>query len=145
MIHTENENMLSSLTDASELLRSKKLSPVELTQACLARIEALNPELNAFITVTGDTALSQARAAEAEIQRGDWRGPLHGIPLALKDLIDVAGVPTTAASAVFEHRVPSEDSEVVRRLRAAGAVIVGKNNLHECAYGGSGVISRYGP
>lgn len=141
----QSELLRANLAEVSELLRGKKLSPVEVTQACLARIEALNPELNAFITVTGDTALAQARAAESEIQRGDWRGPLHGIPLALKDLIDVAGVPTTAASAVFEHRVPAEDSEVVRRLKAAGAVIVGKNNLHECAYGGSGVISRYGP
>lgn len=136
---------LSSLAEVSELVRSKKISPVELTEVCLARIEALNPELNAFITVTAEMALGQARAAEAEIQRGNWRGPLHGIPLAFKDLIDVAGVPTTAASAVFEHRVPKEDAEVVRRLKAAGAVIVGKNNLHECAYGGSGVISRYGP
>jgi aspartyl-tRNA(Asn)/glutamyl-tRNA(Gln) amidotransferase subunit A len=137
--------LLSSLAEASELLRTKKLSPVELAQACLARIEALNPELNAFITVTAEMALGQARAAEAEIQRGNWRGPLHGIPLAFKDLIDVAGVPTTAASAVFENRVPTEDAEVVRRLKAAGALIVGKNNLHECAYGGSGLVSRYGP
>jgi aspartyl-tRNA(Asn)/glutamyl-tRNA(Gln) amidotransferase subunit A len=137
--------LLSSLAEASELLRTKKLSPVELAQACLARIEALNPELNAFITVTAEMALGQARAAEAEIQRGNWRGPLHGIPLAFKDLIDVAGVPTTAASAVFENRVAKEDAEVVRRLKAAGALIVGKNNQHECAYGGSGVISRYGP
>src|SRR5271169_6837364 len=112
----QSELSLSSLTDVSELLRSKKLSPVELTQACLARIEALNPELNAFITVTAEMAIAQARAAEAEIQRGHWRGPLHGIPLAFKDLIDVAGVPTTAASKVFENRVPRQDAEVVRRL-----------------------------
>jgi aspartyl-tRNA(Asn)/glutamyl-tRNA(Gln) amidotransferase subunit A len=141
----QSEVALLGLAEVSELVRARKLSPVELTQACLARIEALNSELNAFITVTADMALAQARAAEAGIQRGEWRGPLHGIPLALKDLIDVAGVPTTAASAAFENRVPTEDSEVVRRLKAAGAVIVGKNNLHECAYGGSGVISRYGP
>ena len=136
---------LLSLAEASELLRAKKLSPVELTEACLSRIETLNPELNAFITVTTELALAQARAAEAEIRRGQWRGPLHGIPLSLKDLVDVAGVPTTAASKVFENQVPTADSEVVRRLKAAGAVIVGKNNLHECAYGGSGLISRYGP
>lgn len=141
----QSELPLLELAEVSELLRSKKLSPVELTQACLARIEALNPELNAFITVTAAMALSQARAAEAEIQRGEWRGPLHGVPLALKDLIDVAGVPTTAASAVFANRVAEEDAEVVRRLKAAGAVIVGKNNLHECAYGGSGLVSRHGP
>jgi len=140
-----SEVALLDLAEVSELVRTKKLSPVELTQACLARIEALNPELNAFITVTAEMALGQARAAEAEIQRGEWHGPLHGIPLALKDLIDVAGVPTTAASAVFADRVATDDAEVVRRLKAAGAVIVGKNNLHECAYGGSGLISRYGP
>ena len=136
---------LLDLAEVSELLRSKKLSPVEVTQASLARIEAFNSELNAFITVTRELALAQARAAEAEIQRGNWRGAVHGIPLALKDLIDVAGVPTTAACAVFEHRIPTQDAEVVRRLKAAGAVIVGKNNQHECAYGGSGLISRYGP
>jgi len=141
----QSEVALLGLAAASELVRAKELSPVELTQACLARIEALNPELDAFITVTAEMALSQAREAEAEIQRGAWRGPLHGIPLSLKDLIDVGGVPTTAASAVFENHVPTEDAEVVRRLKAAGAVIVGKNNLHECAYGGSGVISRFGP
>jgi aspartyl-tRNA(Asn)/glutamyl-tRNA(Gln) amidotransferase subunit A len=141
----QSEVALLGLAEVSELVRNKKLSPVELTQACLARIEALNPELNAFITVTAEMALGQARAAEAEIQRGNWRGPLHGIPLALKDLIGVAGVPTTAASAAFENQIPTEDAEVVRRLKAAGAVILGKNNLHECAYGGSGLISRYGP
>ncbi|HUO97834.1 MAG TPA: amidase [Rhizomicrobium sp.] len=141
----QSDVALLGLAETSELVHAKKLSPVELTQACLARIEALNPELNAFITVTAEMALAQARAAEAEIQRSAWRGPLHGIPVSLKDLIDVAGVPTTAASKVFEDRVPTEDAEVVQRLKAAGAVIVGKNNLHECAYGGSGVISRYGP
>jgi len=141
----QSEVQRLALAQASELVRAKKISPVELTQACLAWIEAFNPELNAFITVTAEMALEQARAAEAEIQRGAWRGPLHGIPVSFKDLIDVAGVPTTAASRVFENRVPTEDAEVVRRLKAAGAVIVGKNNLHECAYGGSGVISRYGP
>jgi len=140
-----SEFALLGLGEISELLRVRKISPVEVTEACLARIEALNPELKAYITVTADLARAQARAAEADIQRGEWRGPLHGIPLALKDLIDLAGVPTTAASAAFEHRIPADDAEVVRRLKAAGAVIVGKNNLHECAYGGSGVISHYGP
>jgi len=141
----QSEFLLLGLAEISELMRTRKLSPVELTEACLKRIEKLNLELNAFITVTAEMALGQARAAESEIQRGAWRGPLHGIPLSLKDLIDVAGVPTTAASKVFENRVPTEDAEVVRRLKAAGAVIIGKNNLHECAYGGSGLISRYGP
>src|SRR6478672_7652953 len=84
-----------SLTEASRLIRDKKVSPVDLTQGCLNRIDRLNPRLNAFITVTADAALQQAQKAEAEIQKGHWRGPLHGIPLALKDLFDTAGVLTT--------------------------------------------------
>ena len=136
--------MLPSIVETSELLRKRELSPVELTKTCLARIEKLNPSLNAFITVTAESALAQARSAEAEILQGRWRGPLHGIPLALKDLIDTAGVRTTAASALFKDRVPAEDAEVVRRLKEAGAVLLGKNNLHECAYGGSSMISYYG-
>jgi aspartyl-tRNA(Asn)/glutamyl-tRNA(Gln) amidotransferase subunit A len=134
-----------SLMEASELLRARKVSPVELTEACLRRIEALNPRLNAFITVTAEQALAQAREAEADLQRGRAKGPLHGIPLALKDLVDTAGVRTTAASALFKDRVPTHDAEVVRRLRAAGAVLLGKLNMHELAYGGSSVISYFGP
>jgi aspartyl-tRNA(Asn)/glutamyl-tRNA(Gln) amidotransferase subunit A len=136
--------VLTSIVETSELLRKGKLSPVELTKKCLAQIEKLNPTLNAFITVTAELALTQARAAEAEILRGRWRGPLHGIPLAVKDLIDTAGIRTTAASAVFKDRVPAEDADVVRRLKNAGAVLLGKQNLHECAYGGSSMISYYG-
>ena len=133
------------LTQASQAVQTKKISPVELTTACLARIEQLNPALNAFITVTADSALDEARKAEAEIARGEWKGPLHGIPLAVKDLAETAGVPTTAASAVLKNNIPAEDAEVVRRLRAAGAVLLGKLNLHEFAYGGSGVLGHYGP
>ena len=113
-----------SLQEAGAMLRRKAVSPVELTQACLARIERLNPVLNAFITVTSDQASQQARDAEAEIRKGKWRGPLHGVPIALKDVFDTAGVRTTAASGVFKDRVPTEDAEVVRRLRAAGAVLL---------------------
>ena len=133
-----------SLLAAAELVRAKKVSPVELTQACLKRIEQLNPKLNAFITVTSEKAIDQARAAESEIQGGNWRGPLHGIPIALKDVFDTAGVRTTAASAVFESRIPEKSASVVARLKNAGAVLVGKTNLHECAYGGSTMISHYG-
>lgn len=136
--------ILDTIVELAPRVRRKDVSPVELTRACLDRIEKLNPALNAFITVTADSALAEARAAELEIARGEWRGPLHGIPVALKDLIDTAGTRTTAASAVFEHRVPAEDAEVVRRLRRAGAVIVGKNNLHEFAYGGSSLVSFFG-
>jgi aspartyl-tRNA(Asn)/glutamyl-tRNA(Gln) amidotransferase subunit A len=134
-----------SLSEASQLVRSKKVSPVELTRECLSRIERLNPKLNAFITVTADSALAEARQAEAEIQHDGWRGPLHGIPIALKDLIDTAGVRTTAASGLFKDRIPARDAEIVRRLKAAGAVLLGKLNLHEFAYGGSSVISYFGP
>ena len=133
-----------SIREAAELVRRKKVSPVELTQACLARIERLNPVLNAFITVTADSALAEARQAEAEIQRGRWRGPLHGIPIALKDLFDTAGVRTTAASALYKDRIPTEDAEVVRRLKAAGAVLLGKLNMHEFAYGATSVVSYFG-
>ncbi len=134
----------TTISDLGQRLRRKEISPVAITQECLNRTEALNPALNAFITVTADSALTAARAAEAEILRGEWRGPLHGIPVALKDLIDTAGVRTTAASAVHESRVPNEDAEVVHRLRQAGAVILGKNNLHEFAYGASSLVSYFG-
>ena len=133
-----------SILELSELLRKRKLSPVELTKDCLARIARLNPKLNAFITVVADSAMAEARQAEKEIHQGKWRGPLHGIPLALKDLIDTEGVLTTAASALFKDRAPKQDAEVVRRLKSAGAVVLGKQNLHEFAYGGSSLVSFYG-
>ena len=141
----EAEMWRLSLSDASELVVKKKISPVELTEACLKRIELLNPKFNAFITVTAETAMAEARKAEDEIQHARWRGPLHGIPIALKDLVDTAGVRTTAASGVFKDRVPAADAEIVRRLRAGGAVLLGKLNMHEFAYGGSTVISYFGP
>jgi aspartyl-tRNA(Asn)/glutamyl-tRNA(Gln) amidotransferase subunit A len=103
---------LTSLTlkKASDLLRSKSASPVDLTRACLERIEKYQSLLNAFITVTGARALVEAQAMEAELHRGQWRGPLHGIPIALKDNIDTAGVRTTGASQLFQERVPAEDA-----------------------------------
>src|SRR6266852_5624174 len=133
------------LSEASQLVRKKNVSPVELTHECLSRIERLNPKLNAFITVTADSALAEARQAEGEIQHDGWRGPLHGIPIALKDLVDTAGVRTTGGSGVFKDRVPTEDAEIVRRLKAAGAVFLGKLNLHKFAYGGSSATSYFGP
>jgi aspartyl-tRNA(Asn)/glutamyl-tRNA(Gln) amidotransferase subunit A len=133
-----------TIFELAPFLRRKEISPVELTQACLERIEKLNPTLNAFITVLAESALAAARTAEAEIARGDWCGPLHGIPVALKDLIDTEGVRTTAASERNKNRIPTEDAEVVRRLKQAGAVIIGKNNLHEFAYGGSSLVSYFG-
>ena len=142
-VHSARATQLT-ISEASELVRTKKLSPVELTQDCLSRIERLNPKLNAFITLTADFALTDARRAEAEILKGQLRGPLHGIPIALKDLIDTAGVRTTAGSGLFKDRVPTQDAEVVRRLKSAGAVFLGKLNMHEFAYGGSSAISYFG-
>src|SRR5271165_6658306 len=133
-----------TIVELAPRLRRKEVSPLELTRACLDRIEKQNPTLNAFITVMAESALAEAKAAEIEISRGEWRGPLHGIPIALKDLIDTAGTRTTAASKLCQSRVPTEDAEVVRRLREAGAVMVGKNNLHEFAYGGSSLVSFFG-
>lgn len=134
-----------TLLDAANQIRAGKLSPVELTRECLDRIERLNPLLNAFITVTGDQAIKAAQKAEADIAAGNSRGPLHGIPIGLKDLFDTMGVLTTAASNQYRERVPAEDAEVVRRLKQAGAVILGKLNMHEFAFGMSGVISAFGP
>jgi aspartyl-tRNA(Asn)/glutamyl-tRNA(Gln) amidotransferase subunit A len=134
-----------SIAEAGGLVRRKVISPVELTRECLQRIERLNPAINAFITVTAEQAMAQAREAEAEVRRGRWRGPLHGIPVGLKDNIDTAGVRTTLASAVFKDRVPSADAEVVRRLKAAGAVLLGKQNLHEIAFGTTAAVSYFGP
>ncbi len=133
-----------SIRELGDQIRKKKVSPVDLTKACLARIDRFNHALNAFITITAESALEQARAAEAEVMRGKWRGPLHGIPIALKDLFDTAGVRTTAASGVFKDRVPTDDAEVVRKLKSAGAVLLGKTNMQEFAFGGTSIISYFG-
>src|SRR4029077_9396833 len=102
-----------TLVELGEAVRSRKVSPVELTRVCLERIEQCNPSLNAFITVMAESALGQARTAEKEILAGNWRGPLHGIPIGLKDLIDTAGVPTTAGSELYKHRIPIQRAAVV--------------------------------
>jgi aspartyl-tRNA(Asn)/glutamyl-tRNA(Gln) amidotransferase subunit A len=133
-----------TIRELSEKIRNRSVSPVELTHDCLDRIEKLNPTMNAFIAVTAESALERARLAEREIFRGTYLGPLHGIPIGIKDIIDVAGVPTTAASTLFIGRVPTEDAQVVRRLRSGGAIFLGKQNLHEFAYGGSSMISFFG-
>src|SRR2546427_3721026 len=133
-----------TISELSELIRTRKVSPIEITQTILERIEKLNPALNAYITVTPDLAMRSAREAESEIQQRKWRGPLHGVPVALKDLFDTAGVRTTAASALFKDRVPEQDAEVVRKLKAAGAVLIGKTNMHEFAFGGSSLVTYFG-
>jgi aspartyl-tRNA(Asn)/glutamyl-tRNA(Gln) amidotransferase subunit A len=134
-----------TLKQASELVRRREVSAVLLTEACLARIERYDRAINSFITVTRETALAAARELDDEIRRGRRRGPLHGIPIAIKDNIDTAGIRTTAASGVFKDRVPSEDADAVVRLKKAGAVLLGKLNLHEFALGGTSAVTYLGP
>jgi len=134
----------ATIEELAPLLAKKKISPVELAQWCLARIEKLNPQLNAFLTVTAEEALAEARLAERELARGRRRGPLHGIPIALKDNIWTRGIRTTAGSAILREFVPGEDATVVRRLQRAGAVLLGKTNLHEFAYGATNENPHFG-
>jgi len=124
-----------TLAAAGDALRAGRLSPLELTNAYLARIERTNPVLNAYVTVTAERALTDARRATDEIARGGHRGPLHGIPVGLKDLVDTAGIRTTYGSKVHATHVPTADAAVVVRLAAAGAVLLGKLNTHEYAFG----------
>lgn len=124
---------------------SGKIKSEQLTEDCLSKIAELNPKLNAFITVTGDAALADARKADKEIAAGRRLGALHGIPISLKDLIDQKGLPTTAASLVRKGHVADRDATVTRLLRAAGVVFVGKTNLHEFAFGTTSEESAFGP
>lgn len=124
-----------SIAEAAELIRKKALSPVELTDAILARIEAVEPHVHAFATVLADDARSKAKAAEAEIQKENYRGPLHGVPIAVKDIIYSKGVATKAGSKQMKDFVPTEDATALARLRQAGAILVGKVVTHEFAYG----------
>ncbi|MGO9699910.1 MAG: amidase [Xanthobacteraceae bacterium] len=136
--------LFASIAELSEQIRSRRISPVELVHAELAHIERLNPLLNAFITVTGETALRAAKSAESEIAAGRWRGPLHGVPVGIKDMFDTEGIRTTAAFALFERRVPSRDAASVAALKRAGAIIVGKTNLHRLAMGTTSAVSDFG-
>ncbi len=134
-----------TIAQASRAIRDQQISPLELTQICLQRIEAINPTVNAFITLTAESALAKAHAATEEIARGNYRGPLHGIPLAIKDLYDVRGAPTTAGSLLLKDNVAQEDAFAVSQLRAAGAIFLGKLNMHEWALGVTGVNPHFGP
>jgi aspartyl-tRNA(Asn)/glutamyl-tRNA(Gln) amidotransferase subunit A len=125
-----------TIAEASRRIRAGSLSPVELTEAYLARIAALNGQLNAYILVLGEQARAEARRAEAEIAGGGWKGPLHGIPIGLKDIYNTAGIATTGHSALFRDHVPDEDATTVRLLRQAGAVMLGKTATWEFAIGG---------
>lgn len=140
----EGDLAFLTIAEASIRIRDGDLSPVELTRALLARIERVNPLLNAFITVTADLALEQAKEAETAIQRGGYLGPLHGIPVTLKDLVATAGVLTTGGTGALADWVPKEDAFVWRRLREAGAILLGKMNLHEMAAGSTSLNPFYG-
>jgi aspartyl-tRNA(Asn)/glutamyl-tRNA(Gln) amidotransferase subunit A len=134
-----------TMTEAARKVRAREITSAALVNACLARIKLLDPKINSYITVMGEQALAQAQAMDVEAKAGSFRGPLHGIPISLKDNIDTAGVRTTGGSAVFEDRVPDANAEVVRRLLLAGAIILGKTNLQEFAMGGSSASTYFYP
>jgi len=134
-----------TIAQLARALRSRDVTAAAIADECLAVIAERNPSLNAFITVLADDAREQARRADDEIAAGRYRGPLHGVPISLKDLIDMKGVPTTAASRVRDGHVADADAPVVTRLREAGAVLIGKTNLHEFALGTTNEDSAFGP
>lgn len=140
----DEELAFASLAYQSQLVRRGDLSPVELTQLYLDRMDVYDEHLNAYLTITADRAMASARAAEAAIQGGDWRGVLHGIPVALKDLFDVNGLPTTAGSTIFREQIATRDATVARRLFEAGAILLGKTQMVEFAFGGAGINHHYG-
>jgi aspartyl-tRNA(Asn)/glutamyl-tRNA(Gln) amidotransferase subunit A len=135
----------ASIAAVSKLIKDKKISPVDLVDACLKRIETYDTYLNTFITVLADEARKQAKVAAEEISQGEWKGPLHGIPVAVKDFYDTAGIRTTAGFAHFKDRVPQKDAEVVRQLKEAGAILIGKTNMHELGMGTTSLASYFGP
>ncbi len=136
---------LLTIAEAASLIRDRKLSPVALATATFARIHALEPQLHAHILLLEESGMAQAAAAEAEIAQGQWRGPLHGIPIGLKDIYNTAGIATTGHSALFQHHVPAEDATTVRKLREAGAVFTGKLATWEFAIGGTSLDLPWPP
>jgi aspartyl-tRNA(Asn)/glutamyl-tRNA(Gln) amidotransferase subunit A len=133
-----------SIAELSQLLQARRVSPVEIIDACLARIDTLGQRLNTFATVLADQARESAREAEAEIKAGHWRGPLHGLPVGIKDFYDLANIRTTAAFEGFKNRVPRKDAAGVTKLKDAGAIVVGKMNMHRLGMGTTGLDSYFG-
>lgn len=133
-----------TLHQASTAIFKRQVTPVQLTESCLDRITRFDSKINSFITVTAEQARTAALVAEREIASGKWRGPMHGIPIGLKDNIDTAGILTTAGSAAYDKRIPTADAEVVKKLKDAGAIVLGKLNMHEFALGTTSAVSHYG-
>jgi aspartyl-tRNA(Asn)/glutamyl-tRNA(Gln) amidotransferase subunit A len=140
-----NAYYYSSIHELSTGIREQRISPVDVVCACLKRIEDLNPKLNAFITILANQAREQAEIAEAEIKERAWRGPLHGIPVGIKDFYDTAGIKTTAAFKHFKDRVPAKDAVSVAKLKDAGAILIGKMNMHELGMGTTSLVGYFGP
>jgi aspartyl-tRNA(Asn)/glutamyl-tRNA(Gln) amidotransferase subunit A len=143
--HLPTDPLDWSMAEAGEQLAAGRLSPVELTEAYLAAIDERDGDVHAYLTVAADRARDDAARAERELRAGERRGPLHGVPVALKDLIETAGVRTTAGSRILADNVPERDAVVARRLREAGTVLLGKTSTHEYAYGGTTNNPHYGP
>jgi aspartyl-tRNA(Asn)/glutamyl-tRNA(Gln) amidotransferase subunit A len=141
---TESDIEEMTISEIAPQISNRKVSPVEVTELFLKRIRRLNPSLTAYTTVTEDAARAQAKAAESEIGRGHYLGPLHGLPISVKENICIKGVRTTAGSKTLAHWVPDHDATIVERIRAAGAVLLGKTNMHEWAAGGTTMNPFYG-
>jgi len=140
----ENHLSYPGIVETAELIRTGKISPVDVVKHCLEKIELLNPQLHAFITVLGDQALQEAKTAEDEISKGNWKGYLHGIPVAVKDFYDTAGIRTTAGSVHFKDRIPKKDADIVTSLKKNGAILIGKTNMHEFGMGTTSLVSYFG-
>ena len=140
----DNELLKLTISEIAPLIQAREVSPVDLTEAALAEAELRQPTLNSFITIMREQAMEQAEQAEAELARGEYRGPLHGIPIGIKDNIATGGIKTTLGTKVLKDHVPDEDAEVVRRSKAAGAIILGKENLEEFAAGATSNNPHYG-
>ncbi len=135
----------ASIDEISDLIQQQRILSLEIVELCLKRIEELNPKINAFITIAANEAREQAKIADAEIKAGHWRGPLHGVPIANKDFYDTAGIKTTAAFEQFKDRIPDKDALGVAKLKEAGAILLGKTNMHQLGMGTTGLDSYFGP
>ena len=140
-----NDDLLElTITELAPKIRAKEVSPVEVTEAALSRADRLQPKLNSFITLLRDQAMNAAREQEAALVRGEYLGPLQGIPIGIKDNLATSGIRTTVGSQVLAENIPDEDADVVVRLKAAGAIILGKENLEEFAAGATSNNPHYG-